>query len=477
MLRNCFFLVKYFLAASVIFVCVSCGGKMVIKEPTTLPQEYVNPVFDPLPSVISIPLAIQPSFLENIVNNQLNKILYQNDSIRVIPGISNAALTVYRADRINIGLLGDELQYKIPLRLVVRVGVGVSALGYDLHQYQNIETTIALRMRSTITIDTAWGLATRTVIDGYDWISNPVIKVAQLTIPFTPVADLVLSSLKGKLGKIVDTSVKNNLALKTLFAPYWEQMQRPLLVNDTFNLWLKLTPQALSITQLRGQSGYLAASIGMKTIAQTYWGNPPKVDTIVPLPPLTIRPSIQGGFCLNLYSEMPYSQAQKISRQILCGKEQKIGGKKIIVEDIWLNGDGGLMRIDAKLSGAFKGTVTLIGRPHFDELTSEFSVVDVGFDMSTRSVLLSTARWMLNGAIQKKIEESLKVPLEGELTKSRSVLNSSLSSFKPVDYVTFVGSIDSLRVRGFSLSPESMNLAVQAQGRLGIKLERLLQIF
>jgi hypothetical protein len=63
------------------------------------------------------------------------------------------------------------------------------------------------------------------------------------------------------------------------------------------------------------------------------------------------------------------------------------------------------------------------------------------------------------------------------LTKSRAVLNSSLGSFKPVDYVTFVGSIDSLHVRGFSLSPEAMNLAVQAQGRLGIKLERLLQIF
>jgi hypothetical protein len=477
MLRKCFFIVKYLFAASVILTSVGCGGKMVTQEPTALPEKYVNPEFLPLPSVISIPLAIQTSFLENIVNTQLNKVLYQNDSIKVIPGISKAELTVYRADRINIGILGDELHYKIPLRLVVRVGVGVSALGYDLHQYQNIETTIALRMRSTITLDTNWGMTTRTVIDGYDWISDPVIKVAQLTIPFKPVADLVLSSLKGKLGKIVDSSVKNNLALKTLFKPYWEQMQKPLLVNDTFNLWLKLTPQELSITQLRGQSGYLAATIGMKTIAQTYWGQPPESDSIVPLPRLTIRPSIQGGFILNLYSQMPYAQAQKLSRQMLCGKEQNVGGKKIIVDDLWLNGDGGLMRIDAKLSGAFKGTVTLIGRPHFDALTSEFSVVDVGFDVSTRSLLVSTARWMLDGVIQKKITESLKVPLESELTKSRAVLNSSLGSFKPVDYVTFVGSIDSLHVRGFSLTPEAMNLAVQAQGRLGIKLERLLQIF
>jgi len=418
----------FFLSAS-LALFAGCGGKKVLPEQSTLPDKYINPEFTPVPSVISVPVAIQPAFLENLISTQVKDTLYRNDSLKIIPGINIAQLKVVRAEKVHIGLLGDELHYRIPLKLYLRVGVGVNALGVQL--YQDIEGGIALRVRNIIKIKENWTLNTQTIIDGYDWISNPVIKISSLSIPIKPAADLILTVMKGSLGKIVDKAVRSNLDLRKILDPLWVTIQKPMLLNDSLKLWLQLSPGTITMSQLRGYNGCIVSSIGITTVAETFWGDKPATDTILALPDLHITDTVLTGFVLNLYSEMPYIQAQNLARQLLCNQAFDIDGKKISIDNLWLNGDSGLIRIDADLSGAFKGSVSLIGQPYLDTATRVFSLEYVSFDMKTRNVLLATAKWMLNGFLQKKVAEALKFPLEAEIVKSRDVINESLTNYKP----------------------------------------------
>lgn len=466
-----------FVVIIVLLLQIHCGGKIATSAIDLLPEKYVNPVCLATPSIINIPIAIQPAFLENIINTKIAQLLYRNDSLKIIPGISTARLEVYRADNVQIGLLGDELHYKIPLKLVIDIGVGVSAMGISLQQRQEISGSIALRMRSVISVTPDWRLGTQTFVDGYTWLSSPSVKIASLNIPLGPVADLVLAVMKGQIGKIVDNAVKSNLDLSKIVTPYWTMIQKPILLNDSFNLWLKLVPESLSMTQLKGYNGYLASSIGIKTVAQTFCGKPPLGDTCVIIPGLNITPEIQGGFILNMYSELPFAEAQNITRQLLCKKEFKVGGKTIRIDSLWLKGDSGLIKIEALVSGSYKGKLTLFGKPDFDTSTCVFSVKNVLFDMSMHSVLLSSANWMLNGFIQKKISDALVIPLNNELQKTRNIINTSLAGFKPIDNISFVGSIDSLRVRGLLLADSTIRIAAEAQGKIGVKFETQLNIF
>ena len=70
--------------ALLLMTLAGCGGKSTLTEQSALPQSYVNPVFSPLPSVISIPVAIQPSWIENMVNTVYTDVIWQNDTIKVI---------------------------------------------------------------------------------------------------------------------------------------------------------------------------------------------------------------------------------------------------------------------------------------------------------------------------------------------------------------------------------------------------------
>jgi len=467
---------KNYTCYTVILFCsiiIFCGPKPQIKEDLTQPVNYINPVFIPVQSIVSIPIAIQPAFLENLINKHTKELLYQNDSLKIIEGISNAQLKVSRTDQVRIGLLGDELHYRIPLKLWLRINVGVGSVGI----FQDFEGGIALRMRTTITIRKDWSLVTQTIIDGYDWINEPVVKVAGMTIPFKPVADMVLSTLKGSFGKMVDGSVQNNLDLKKIIEPIWLKIQKPIPLYDSLGLWLKLSPDSIFMTQLKGYNGSIISSIGLKTIAETYWGGQPVTDTIKHLPELRITPAINSSFMLNLYSEITYSHAQSLARQMLCGKSFDISGKKICIDSLWINGDSGLMRVDASLSGSFKGAVSFIGRPGLDTLTHVLSIEDISFDMKTKNILMSTAKWMLNGVLQKKISEFLKFPLDQELEKLRTIISTSLINYKPYNDFKLIGNIDTLTIRGFALKGSGIRVSVLAEGKIGVKLETIVQFF
>ena len=470
--------VSLFLSTTLLLCALNgCGGSKTTYQPTTgpLPQGYINPEFTPIPSYLSIPIALQPAFLENLINTQIKDTLYRNDTLKIIPGINIAQLKVLKADKVHIGLLGDELHYRIPLKLWLRVGVGVDSWGMRL--FQDLDAGIALRIRSVIKINPNWSVSTQTVIDGYDWISDPVIKIAGLTIPFKPAADLVLTFMKGYMGRLVDKSVQSNLDLHAMLSPLWEQIQKPIPVNDSLQLWLMLSPDSITMSQLRGFNGCIVSSISIKTVAQTFWGTAPATDTIRPLPQLVISDTIRSGFILNLYSEMSFTQAQTLARRMLCGKVFDVGGRKIGVDNIWFNGDSGLIKVDASLSGAFKGTVTLVGQPYLDTSSRIFSVQDVTFDMKTGNVLLLTAKWLLNGLLQRKIAEFLKFPLDQEIVKSKDLINVSLGSYKPYNNISFAGRVDSLSIRGFAMTGNSVRVSALVTGKLGVKLEALMPFF
>ena len=82
-----------------------------------------------------------------------------------------------------------------------------------------------------------WSLTTKTESDGYEWLTDPVVKVGGLNIPVKFVADLILQSNLKSMGKTIDESVKDYFDLKTSALEAWKTLNQPVCLNEEYNVW------------------------------------------------------------------------------------------------------------------------------------------------------------------------------------------------------------------------------------------------
>jgi len=52
-----------------------------------------------------------------------------------------------------------------------------SVLGISHTEYQDVEASIALKFKSKISFKGNWKISTETQPDGYEWLSDPVVKI------------------------------------------------------------------------------------------------------------------------------------------------------------------------------------------------------------------------------------------------------------------------------------------------------------
>ena len=288
-------------------------------EQPVIKKEPVPPI-QPVPSTINVPLVIKTDVAEQMINQQLKDILYECDTLS-LGGFKPVKVRVWKKDSITISLNGDELQYRIPLRIWMQFSFTINALGLSHTEYQDVEASIALNFRSRIFVKNDWKIVTMTHSEGYEWLSDPVVKVHFLTIPVKPVADLLMTHQQASFGELVDKAISSTLDIKKMITPLWNRMQNPILLSAApDSLWLRLRPQGIYMTQLEGTNQMIKSSIGIKSVAETFFGTQPPCLRNDSLPEFVIPGKLDSTFVINLYNEITYESASQITRSLLVGK-------------------------------------------------------------------------------------------------------------------------------------------------------------
>jgi hypothetical protein len=235
-----------------LFCLVRCTPPTITVGSPALPAERVKvEEFKPVPSIINIPIEIRTTALEQMINEQLPPLLFESDTI-TLGSIKNVKVKVWKGDSIRLSLQGDELNYRVPVRIWMQISLSMGAFGVSHTEYQEVEAGIALKFRSRLFVKNDWRVVTMTESDGYEWTTDPVVKVRFITIPVKPLADFILSRQHKKFGELVDKGVSSMLDIKKLLRPLWVQIQQPIRLAEYPPLWLRLSPQSVSMTQLSG---------------------------------------------------------------------------------------------------------------------------------------------------------------------------------------------------------------------------------
>jgi len=302
--------------------------------------------------------------------------------------------------------------------------------------------------------------------DGYEWTTEPVVKVRFLKIPVKPVADFILTRQHKKFGELVDKGVSDMLDLKKILHPLWMKIQDPIQLAANPPLWLRLTPKSVAMTQLEGDGRMIKSSVGITSVAETFFGEKPERTGNDSLPDFIIPGSIDSSFILNLYSEITYESASELLKSFLLGRSFKAGHREVIVQDVQMYGMEGFAIISLDFTGSFKGKVYVIGRAEYDSATSTISIEDLEFDVSTKNALHSTADWLFHGIILNKIQPFLKFPLREKVLESQLMVQKMLCNSELTDNVYINGFIDSLRIGDVRLTDRVLQTVILAQGSL-----------
>ncbi|MCX6230825.1 MAG: DUF4403 family protein [Bacteroidetes bacterium] len=437
----------------------------------TRPEEaYVAPNYTPKPSVINLPLYINIADLQNSINKKFTGLIYEDNSFEDNDN-DNVMVKAWKKEDFTLNYENNQLSYRIPLKLWIKAGFKKELLGISVSDYREINAEIALKFKSTFYINPDWTISTFTNSDGFEWLSTPVIKVGPIDIPIKFIAGSILKKNQGTISSEIDKAIKQNFSMRKYIQDVWISLQKPIKINNEYNIWLKLNPQEISSTPILSQNGKIKISIGIKSLIESYMGSEPPASKNTGLPDYKMVKTMDNNFNINLLADISYKTADTLAKQFLKGKTFTQDKKTVTVTDIKVYGSNNKMIIATTLIGSLNATIYFTGKPVYDSANATVRIVDIDFELQTRNALIKTANWLLHNKLIRMIEPSLVFPIGDKLAESKRLIQQKLSNNYITKNVLLNGQILDLYIDNIFLTPESIKVAVNFKGNLNLSFE------
>lgn len=425
-------------------------------------------------SLVNIPLEMPIAELEKQINSQINGLIYDDNSYEN-DGNDNLKAKVWKLSPIKIQALDSTFLFDVPLKIWVSAGYKVSPLGITMSGYKDTEFAIRIRFLSKISVTPDWRVVTTTYVDSYDWITEPVVKVAGFTIPIKSMVSRTLSRNYESITKAIDKQVEESIELRKYVSEAWNLARTPFLISDEYKTWLVVVPTAMVMTPLLVRNKVLKTTIGIRGYTQTVTSTEkPEIRGNSGLPPLEIVDKIPGEFKVGLISTISYQEASRLARQNFVGEKFATGNYSVEVTSIDLFGQGEFLVIKAGLKGSLNGVIYLKGIPFYDPETKNLSLRNLDYDLDTKNVILKTAGWLLQSKFSKMMERQLVFPMGEQMSEAQTMVQNTLTNNTLAKGVVLNGSLRELTPDRVYLTPDHIYAVVFATGQVTLRIEGLL---
>lgn len=448
---------------------VLIGCKTV--KPIAPPVVYNEVQYQPRLSSIAVPVDIPAAKITDKVNASLGGVLYEDNSYDNNDG-DNLLVKVTKSRNIEFSAEGDIFSYSVPLKIWVKTKVGI--LGMD--SYHEADLGILLKFKSKVVVQNNWKLQSTTTLEGYDWLSEPVIKVAgSLDIPVRFMADYILEKQKVRLTTIIDQSVSQFLNIKPYVEGAWVQLQNSIEVSKDPAAWVKIMPVEVSMTPLIANAGKIRSFIGMKAYIKTVLGTKPAEEKKTILPNLQIVSKTVEDFNVSLEVRTSYTDATEIVKKQLLNQtfEFNDGKKKITVTSVEIYPNGKKLAIKLGFVGSLSGIAYLTCNPYYEKSTQNVMVKNLDYDLDTKNKLAKSASWMFYDIFIRKIQKSCVFPLKEQFAEAQRQAKTNLSNNEVAKGIKLNGELTSIEPQEIVLTEEAISALIDLKGKLSVSVDGL----
>jgi hypothetical protein len=427
-------------------------------------------------SAVNLPLEMPLTELEKQINHQLEGLIYEDNSYEDNDQ-DNLKVKVWKTSPIKVQALDSLFLFEVPIKVWVSVGYKVSPLGITLSGYKETEFSMRIRLMSKIHVTPDWKLVTSTVVDSYDWVTEPIIKVAGISIPVKSMVSRTLNRNSDKITGAIDQQVGETIELKKYVLQAWNLARQPVQLSQDFNTWLVVVPTEVMMTPLLAKNNFLRATLGIKGYTQTITSHEkPIPGGATGLPPLKIVEKMPGEFRVGLISQITYPEATRLAEEKFVGQKFTFSGGSYAVEvtSIAIFGQNEYLVIKAGLKGSINGIIYLKGIPTYDPVTKNLSLRKLDYDLDTRNVIFKTASWLLQSRFSKMMEEQFVFPVGDQIAEAQKTIQSALNHNTLTKGIVLSGTLKEIIPDQVYLTPDHINSVVFATGRATLRVEGIL---
>ena len=449
--------------------CISLFIQCNVLKPSMPTESYPNALQPPKASIVNLYADLEVSKIEQLIDQHLDSILYQDTSF-TDNNNDNLKLKAFKGGFVKLNFANHQLSWELPAK--INFQKGVKLLGFNLPMVDTWEYTgqITLRYKTKLTVNRDWSLQTFTVSDGFTWTKKPIVKIGNVDIPITFIANLILPGYLERFSKQIDKLIVNDFDFRGFAEKGWSILANPFKLPGDYQAWLSVSPNSVSLLPITGVSGHirLGAAITSEVIcAVDREPNPVKLTSLPTLEPLKFA---SDTFKVNLLTDIPYTTINTKIKEELGDSIFLFGNRRIRFETFRVYGTSGKLAVETTVSGSINGTLYLTGTPYFNQQDTTLRIKDLNFDIKTRNLATRSSKWLFNGKIERAITSAIAIPFNTDVLAIEHQISLLISHY-PLKYgFELNGRLIQLSVSDLYLTPESVKANVIFSGNLSLGL-------
>lgn len=325
---------------------------------------------------------------------------------------------------------------------------------------------VHISYKSKIAISENFELKSQTKLQEFTLLDP--CKITVFRYDATPTIEKEVRASLVQLEKEVDKQLAS-APIHSTMTEVWKALQDPILVAPYGYFYLR--PQQIGIDNLtlknEGQKAYFTTQMVAKPLFSTDAIEQPKTR----LPKNTPQANASNISVFNLRTVASYDSINRFLLRDFDTQQIKITDKKYInIDKVQVLGpQGERLVLSVQFSGTKKGTLYLVVEPYID-LQQHLRIREVDYELRTKSVLLHSAKWMLNSKLKEQLAASVDVDLSPILFETKAAIEQQINS-EITNGVWLQGKIDELNVQKLLLTTGFLVVDLRLSGKLKLKIE------
>jgi hypothetical protein len=452
------------ITASILFLAFLLEGCKVF-NPAMPVENYRYQIPKPQSSLINLYADLEVAKLEHLLNSQIDSVLY-NDTSFDDHNNDNLMCKAWKDGTIRLNFEKNQLLWELPVRLQMKKGIKIFNYNVPYVDGWEYSGNLILRFKTSLTINPDWSIKTKTITDDYQWVKKPAVKIGSTSLPITLIANLILSANKDDLSKQIDEVIAQSFDFKGYAQKGWKMLYNPLKLEGDYNAWLSINPTSVSMMPVEGSLGHIRFASAITSNVECLLDKTPQSPYVRPLPEIQRLSSASDTFHVNLLTDIPYSSINRIMSESIGDSTFTFGNRKLTFESFRVYGSNGKMAVETKVKGSLNGTLYLTGIPYFNAADTTVRIKDLAFDMKTKSLLMTSAKWIFNAKIERTISKSIAIPFNSNVSEIENQLATSIKH-RPLGFgFELNGKLNRLTVSELILAPESVKANIVFSGNL-----------
>jgi phosphopantetheine adenylyltransferase len=268
------------------------------------------------------------------------------------------------------------------------------------------------------------------------------------------------------LEKDIDKQIED-VDIRSSLQDVWKQLEEPIDLSGYGLLYLN--PKSMALSPVSFENSSKRATLNALLTLQPLISTNNITQQRATLPNQAAYKS-GDGFQLAISVKASYDSINRLMNQSMMGMDIPFHNKHIVIDSLRVLGqqDQKLL-VEVHFSGSKRGVFYLVGRP---SITPEQHLVmlDVAYDLNSKSILLKTAKWMFDKRILEELRKASDYDLNPLIQETKESVNQQLNTTL-ADGVFLSGKADKLSVYNLVLGATDFYMIALVSGNMKLKMK------